>query len=207
MSDNGKQLYFNFDPVPSPPLMSAGEIYDKADQSLLQQLAEDRRIERKPAGIHARALGDYFSMWANTPPEGGLIVIGLENDGLVSGCLRHSQQHMNELKKVGDTFCPDARYSYKQVKLRRSDGEEDYVLLFHVHYRRVGKIVRNNKSEAFIRLGDSKIQLNEDQIRELEIDKGYVDFEQEPTNYSFPQEFDLDLSQQFSNGYRKHREG
>lgn len=49
--------------------MSAGEIYDKANLSLLQELKEDRRIERKPVNFGAEALGLYFSMWANTPLE------------------------------------------------------------------------------------------------------------------------------------------
>jgi len=51
----------------SPPLLSVDEIYNNANQSLLQTLKEDRRIERKPAGTHAEVLGVYFTMWANTP--------------------------------------------------------------------------------------------------------------------------------------------
>jgi hypothetical protein len=35
-------------------LLSPDEIYGRADETLLQTLREDRRLERKPAGIHAR---------------------------------------------------------------------------------------------------------------------------------------------------------
>jgi len=53
-------------------LMSAGVIYAGANEFLLHELKEDRRIERKTAGVHADKLGEYFCMWANTPPAGGL---------------------------------------------------------------------------------------------------------------------------------------
>ena len=80
-----KQLRLSFDGLLA--LMPVDEIYEKVDQELLERLKEDRRIERKPEGIHARQLGDYFSMWANTIPEGGLLVVGMADDGVVTGCL------------------------------------------------------------------------------------------------------------------------
>lgn len=76
------QLGLGFEPT---ALMSVDEIYQRATTELLMKLQEDRRIERKPAGIHAEHLGSiYFPMWANTP-EGGLIVVGIEGDGRSPG--------------------------------------------------------------------------------------------------------------------------
>jgi ATP-dependent DNA helicase RecG len=72
------QLAFNFDGPTA--LMTVEEIYDHASVELFRRLREDRRIERKLAGIHSDFLGEYFSMWANTAPDGGLIVIGMEDD-------------------------------------------------------------------------------------------------------------------------------
>ena len=68
------QLAFAFRTTPLA-LLTVDEIYATATQSLFERLHEDRRLERKPAGIHARHLGDYISMWANTPSEGGLDTI------------------------------------------------------------------------------------------------------------------------------------
>ena len=76
------QLKFKFS---SLALMSVNELYANLSQELLSELAEDKRIERKPLGFHARSLGDYISMWANTPPDGGLVVIGIEDDGGCTG--------------------------------------------------------------------------------------------------------------------------
>ena len=62
-------------PIKLPQLLTPDEIYDRAEQ-LIPLLQEDRRIERKPGGIHKEPLGEYFSMWANTSPDGGLIALG-----------------------------------------------------------------------------------------------------------------------------------
>jgi ATP-dependent DNA helicase RecG len=186
--------------------MTVGEMYERADQALLQGLGEDRRIERKPAGIHADALGIYFSMWANTAPEGGLLAIGIENDGSISGCLKASTEHMNSLEQSGHIFCPDARYETKRVRVVRADGEPDYILLARVFYNNK-RVVRTVKSEAWIRLGDRKKRLTEEDIREFEIDKGQIEFEQEITDLKYPADFNIDLIQQYANSFRKEREG
>lgn len=206
MAANYLQPELPFEPVPSTQLMTVGEIYEKADQSLLQELKEDRRLERKPAGVHADALGIYFSMWANTPPEGGLIVVGIENDGSFSGCLKTSVEHMNSLEQAGNIFCPEARYDTKRVPVTLDSGEPDYVLLIRVFYSSK-RVIRTVKTEAWTRLGDRKRKLTEEEIRELEIDKGQIEFEQELTDFQYPEDFNTELIQQYANSFRKEREG
>ncbi len=85
------QLALQFPLLKDSRLLSVDEIYETATQALLEDLTEDRRIERKPPGIHASALGEYFSMYANKTPDGGIIVLGQENDGTISGCSTASQ--------------------------------------------------------------------------------------------------------------------
>jgi ATP-dependent DNA helicase RecG len=187
--------------------MSVNDLYEKADEHLLSRLQEDSRIELKRATVHSKELSDYFVMWANTPPEGGLIVIGVENDGSISGCMRSAQTHLNNLERTGEEFNLNIRYDYKRVHVHRSDGAEDYVLLIRVHYRKHGKLARNSQGKAFIRLGETKKELNEDEIRELEIGRGYIEFEQELTDYQYPQDFNTDLIQQYISGFHKSRDG
>ncbi len=201
------QTFLPFEPpIPSPALLTAPEIYEKADVSLLGLLAEDRRIERKPVGIHADHLGVYFSMWANSPPDGGLIAIGIEDGGRVSGCLMAEQSHINDLEKAGRTFCPEARFETKRVEFQHADGRDDFVLLVYVHYKPAGRLVRTNKNKAYIRLGDEKKELDEYEIRELEIDRGQIDFEQEQTDYQYPQDFNVGLIQTYAANFYKARE-
>jgi len=162
---------------------------------------EDRRFERKTVSVSAQDIGNYLSILSNSPPEGGLIGIGIEDDGKFSGCLRAGLKHLNELERAGDVYCPDARYESKHVPIRNTQGEEDFVLLVRVQYRR-DKVVENNRGEAFIRRGESKRRLTDDEKRELRIAKREVDLEQEECQLSYPSDFDLDLIHQFADNFR-----
>ena len=82
-----KQLEFDWEAV-SPPKPELLELWTPDDIfeavlregiSILKRFSEDWRIEYKSARYHPRQLGDDFSMWANTQPHGGIIVVGIEN--------------------------------------------------------------------------------------------------------------------------------
>jgi len=191
-------LEFDRPPEKLLALLGPDEIFANANPALLEKLLEDRRIERKPAGIHADHLATYFSMWANTSPEGGLIVIGVSDAGELTGCSGITQAQLNRHEKVGRELCPDARYDTKRVEcVRSSDGNQDFVLLIRVNYRE-DKVVETNKGEAWIRLGDSRYRLSEDEKRELAIDKGQVSFEQEPCNLNWPEDFEFSAVKDFA---------
>ena len=111
-----RQLELGFEPT---ALLSVEEIYQNATAKLIQELKEDRRLERKGAGVHAEHLGSiYFSMWANTV-GGGLLVIGMSDDGRIEGCRNLSVDKLNDLERAGHQYCPDARYSSKRIPATR----------------------------------------------------------------------------------------
>lgn len=180
-------------------LLTVEEIYQRTSFELLQELKEDRRIERKSARIQPKALAEYFSMWANTVPDGGIVVVGMNDEGAAGGCTSLSQNDLNRLEKTGMEYCPDARFESKRI-----DAGTDYVLVFRVFYR-PDKVVQTASGEAYARYGDSKKRLSSEEIRELEIDKGQVEFELEPSGFSFPQDFDTDLLHTFCERFRKSR--
>jgi ATP-dependent DNA helicase RecG len=142
-------------PFLTTSLLGPDEIYATADQSSLPVINEGRRLERKPAGVHPKALGDYFSIWANTAPSGGLIVIGVENDGSITGCSRLSPARVNDLERAGHVYCPDARYEAKHVPVTRTDGVSDFLILIRVHYND-SKVVETVDGTAYTRVGESK---------------------------------------------------
>ena len=186
-------------------LLSEDELYNLADFDLIQNIKEDRRIERKVVGIHADNLGDYFCMWTNTSPNGGLIAIGIEDKGELSGCIKKEIEHINNLESAPMVFCPEANFTSKHVPFTHPDGRQNFLILFRVKYNE-NKVVRNNKGEVFVRLGDKKRKLNESQIRELEIDKGQISYEQEPSKLKYPDDFDSILIKEFTDTFKKQRE-
>lgn len=183
-------------------ILSPSEIYDAVDQDLLSRLHEDRRLERKPAGFHTKELGEYFSMWANTPPEGGLIVIGMEDDGRFSGCHNLTSKQINALEKSSYIYAPDARVDSKRISVIAEDGVDSFVIVFRVAYRE-DKVVLTASGEAFIRRADDKRKLTKEEVHELEIDKRQVDVEKESVPLHFPEDFDLDLIRRFVEGVKK----
>jgi ATP-dependent DNA helicase RecG len=196
------QLALTFDGVSA--LLTIAEIYDNASPDLLIKLQEDRRIERKPANYQPKYLADYISMFANTKPDGGILVLGMENDGRISGFSTITQSRVNELERSGQLYCPDARYESKRVGAINSSGQRDFLLLIRVFYRE-DKVAKTVSGEAYVRLGESKEKLRHEQIRELEIDKGQIDFEQEPSGLAFPSDFNSGLIAQFCDGVKKAR--
>jgi ATP-dependent DNA helicase RecG len=194
----------DFTPPSSTTLLTAPEIYDLADAELLQTIKEDRRIERKVVGVQEKLIGDYLCMWSNTAPYGGLIAVGVADNGTLSGCAQKDIKHINSLESAGMIFCPDAIYESKHVTFTKANGEKDFILLFRVRYIE-NKVVRNNKHEVFRRVGDKKRELSAEEVRELEIDKGQVSFEKEAVDLKFPEDFDLKLIREFTDNYVKTR--
>ena len=83
-----QQLEFDFTRPQSslPQLWTPDDIFNNCDQNVVEQFKEDRRVERKRATVSQRDLADYVSMWANSNPAGGVIFIGVENNGQISCC-------------------------------------------------------------------------------------------------------------------------
>ncbi|MFC6048630.1 helix-turn-helix domain-containing protein [Methylobacterium hispanicum] len=148
-------------------LWTPDEIYDRLDLYNIEQFVEDRRVERKSASVQPRALAEYLSMWSNTQPHGGIIIVGIDDSGRLSGCKKIAASHKNTLESLS-LLCPDARWANKDVAIKNYKGEDDFVMVYRVNYR-PDKLVETSGGEAFVREGDKKIKINEYLKRELRI--------------------------------------
>ena len=124
----------------------------------------------------------------------------MNDDKSVSGCRDLSVKQLNRLEATRIEYCPDSRSESKRIEAMNSTGEADYLLLFRVYYRS-DKVVRTVSNKAYARIADKKKELSEEEIRELQIDKGEVDFELEPCGFHYPDEFDTDLVRTFVQRY------
>lgn len=203
-----KQVELKLELTPSEKLLSLltpEEIYNRLDQFIFSQLKEDRRIERKSTQTTPRVLGDYFSMWANTSPDGGLLFIGVENDGDITGCAECSSTQLNDIEDSARIYCSDARVESTRIQVSNSKGHEDFIVVFRVQYRH-DKVVKNSAGKAFIRSGDKKKELSEDEVRELQISKGEVHHELEPIALKYPEDFNEALLKEFAKNIKKAKE-
>lgn len=183
-----RTLDFEDDPL---QLMTVDEIYERADEALLRRLAEDRRIERKSSTYSGEKLGSYFSMWANTPPDGGLLVLGQRNDGSFDGCGSLGPKELNQRETTGHTFAPDARYEHRRVAVVNDQGKKDFAVLYRVKYN-PDVVVKTTAQKAFTRQGDTNHELTPEEIREVQADKGEISFESQPVlALSWPDDFNI----------------
>lgn len=188
-----------------PAIWTIEDIFEKANESLLRLLEEDSRYERKSARAGARALADNLSMWSNSGPNGGLIAVGIEKEGAMTGCAQLSQEQLNEIDCMGRTYCPDAKFKTRRVQVLNDKGEEDFIILVRVDYC-AGKVVVTNSGKSFIRVSDQKHILTDDEVRELRNQKGEIALELELATINYPNDFDQDLIQVFIKAVRRKKE-
>jgi ATP-dependent DNA helicase RecG len=187
------QLKLFEDPLPRRP-RSPDAVFERADAQDFTGYRENDLFEHKQVGIHANDLGEYLSMWANTKPDGGLIVVGIHaKTRELLGCRSAEEPKINALKSTQANFCPDARAEVKEVPFRRSnEDEDDFLLLFRVPFNG-RKVVRHVNGKAYWRIGEDKREIPPEVIRELENDFGQATFEQESCGLPYPDGFDMEL--------------
>ena len=190
------QISFSFERAlsserPIDPLLSPEEIFESCDESLLRKFNEDSRLEKKPSAIHPKQLGEYFSMWSNTQPHGGIIVVGINKDKTFEGCTQLSSKQLNNIEKTPSIYCPDADYKMKRVPIKRDkDKQDDFIIVFLVKYNS-SRVVTTTDSRVFLRIGDSKKEVKGETLRHLRAEKGESRFESEVCGLSYPQDFDV----------------
>jgi ATP-dependent DNA helicase RecG len=199
------QFQFDFNPPARglPELWTPDDIFETCDQKTIETFAEDRRVERKRVKVSQKDFAAYLSMWANTQPSGGIILVGVGDDGSIRGCLQSGVDHLNEFE-TARRLCPDAKYELKRIPVQDRHGNDNFVIATRVYYR-PDKLVETVDGSAYVREGDSKRLLSEGEKREIRLNKGELDAETERVTIPFPDGFDNGLMARFRDAYVKHR--
>jgi len=175
-------------------LWTPRDIWVRLDQRLIEYLGEDRRYERKGnRRIDLDDLATYQSTFSNTP-DGGLLVFGIEDKGEISGCAALSRDQLNRIETCHLTRCPQARPEFKHIAVIVVN-KTDFCLAIFVPY--IGKLVETNKDEAWIRYGDSRHKMSEEEKRDFRATRQELSFEMDIAPYQYPKDFDLRVIQGF----------
>lgn len=157
----------------------------------LKNAPESLYFDRKKAKVSIQDLANEIGSFANA--NGGLIVVGITDRGLVEGFNPYGIKKLNEFQKVVSNYLnPAPVYQCEVVKVKNEKNEDDNILLFHIEPI-INYIVRNNKGEVFCRQGDSSIKLTNDQVKSLEYDRKERDFETEILIDSSIDDLDLEM--------------
>ena len=157
--------------------MSLSKISPRINIDYLTKEKENLYFDRKRAKISVQDLANEIASFANS--NGGIIVVGITDDGKLEGFNPYGTDKFNELQKAVTGYLKTSpKYKSEIVAIKNIKGEDDNLLLFHIEPE-LNYVIRNNKDEVYIRQGDSSIRLTANQIRSLEYDRKERDFETE----------------------------
>ncbi|MFA6777321.1 MAG: ATP-binding protein [Bacilli bacterium] len=161
------------------------------DLNYITNEREGLYFDRKSSKIAPKDLANSIASFANA--NGGILVVGLNDEGIIEGFNGVGIDKLNELQKATSTYLKiTPRYRVEILDVINNKSIEDNVLVFHIEPA-PSNIIKNVKDEVFIRQGDSSIKLDSTQIRSLEYDKKERDFETEIISRSSLDDLDYEM--------------
>lgn len=199
----GNQLELPFDnPLlngENPALWAPRDIWVKLTQRVMSYFGEQRRIEYKRAdNVDFDDYAIYLSAFSNTP-DGGTLVFGADSKGNALGCSQVSISVLNKIENCHIQKCPQAKPEFKRFPVVVGD-KPNFCIGVYIPY--VGRLVETNKGEAWIRYGDSKHKMSDEEKRDFRATRQELSFEMEIAPYKFPDDFDLRVIQDFCDQFR-----
>jgi len=188
-------------------LIRPDQLYETNEWELVVKHPEHTRFDRKSSRIAAQDLAICLSAFGNGPAvEGGVVAIGIENDGRIAGCSSLSSAKLSELESMGRDHCHDGRFVTRRLGVTNSDGQDDFIILARVYYVEE-RLVELTNGTAYCREADRSRRLSDTEKQEVRINKGERAFELEPCPLNFPDEFRIKDIRKFARLIREQRDG
>jgi predicted HTH transcriptional regulator len=140
-------------------------------------------------------IAPWICGFANINPEGGLIVVGIDDRGDIIGIDRFDSRYVNELTTFYD-FLDGPQPTHKIVPCSRSDGSPDHVLLIYTPYLR-NRVARTVDGKCYERRGDDIKELRPEECQELAYQKQERLFEDEAAVSYNPADLAQDVAEEF----------
>lgn len=139
---------------------------------------EGHYFDRKSARKDADEIAKHVMAFANA--AGGKLVVGIEDDGTVTGFRRDKAHGIESFEQAHVTeLAPAPRVETERVAVVNDKGEDDRVLVMDVACSENQVVRRRKDGKVALRQGDKSVWLDYAQIRSLEYDKGEHFFENE----------------------------
>ncbi|MGN1360699.1 MAG: ATP-binding protein [Eggerthellaceae bacterium] len=139
---------------------------------------ESYYFDRKSARKDAAEIARHIAAFANA--AGGKLVIGIEDDGTITGFKRDGAREIEDFKQASIVDCvPSPVVSCREIPTTNTNGEDDLILVLDVAASTDHVIARKKDNEVFLRQRDKSVKPNREQVRALEYDKNQRNFEEE----------------------------
>ena len=158
------------------------------DIDTIRNTVENQTFDRKCVRIDEKALAVPIIAFANA--DGGVIAVGVENDGKVTG-IDHALEHVNHLLRVPMDYCiPSVVVNVEYISCKNHLNEDDHVLLLHVEQSSL--VHATTADEAYLRVGDRSRKLGFEERIQLTFAKGVQYFEDQPVVRAEVEDLDLE---------------
>lgn len=162
------------------------------DVELFSAVKENQYFDRKSARKDDKEIAKHISAFANA--SGGKLVIGIEDDGEVTGFRRSGARDAEDFERAPLTTCtPSPIVHAERLAVTNSSGEDDTVLVLDVEASPSHVVSRVSDREVFLRQNDKSVRLTREQVLALEYDKGQRIFEDEPLVDSSMEDIDHEV--------------
>src|SRR5262245_16607532 len=143
-------------------MQGVGEMTNDEVRGYLER-PEGQTFDRKSSRIAPRELAAHLIAFANA--DGGTIVLGIENDGCVTGMEQHAARE-NQLIQAGLDFCePSIRVQHEWLPCINVNGDADHLLVLTVEPS--DRVHAQTNGDAFLRVGDQSRKLGFEERLEL----------------------------------------
>lgn len=165
------------------------------DINYLKSASEGQYFDRKSARIQPKDILRHLIAFANA--EGGHLVVGIEDDGEVTGFSRSGAKPIEDFQSIPYQLRQTPiSFSDKVISVTNSNGEDDCVLLISVNPS-VDRVIVSTNDEVFLRQADKSVPLSHEQRLQLTYDKGQRYFEDEIAEGATIDDIDLELIQSY----------
>lgn len=170
----------------------------------IQQLCttiEGQLFDRKSAKIEATALANHITAFANA--DGGVLAIGIEDNGTITGIDDYAK-NINELLRAPFDFCqPSVHVEVETISCIDCNNKDNHIIVMTIPQST--EMHANNRDEVYYRVGDKSKKLTFDERLQLMYAKGARYFEDEPVADSSIDDLDMNFVAEYCEkiGYKK----
>lgn len=162
---------------------------------------EGQTYDRKSARKDPKGLSNHIVAFANA--DGGTLVIGIEDDFMVTG-IDDYHNNVNDILRVPFDYCtPSVRVDTETIECIDKNGNPNHLLVMTIPQST--ELHANQQDEVYYRMGDKSKKLNFDERLQLMYAKGARYYEDEPVYRSSMEDIDLDFVAEYCKkiGYTK----
>lgn len=152
---------------------------------------ENQYFDRKSARKNPKEISKHLIAFANA--NGGILVIGVEDDGTITGFEKVGLHKIDDFKRIPFEYLKTpARIKYEEVRVKNFNGYDDWILVYQIEPS-TRRVIRSTSDDVYLRIGDQSRELTHEQINNLEFDKGERYFEEEVVDRSSIEDIDTKL--------------